>query len=241
MARPNNMISARDIRPSCRAKPRAARVTVMVLGGIVVGMVGLAYASEPLYRLFCQTTGFGGTTQVADAKARPDVVDEVVTVRFDANVNAGLNWRFRPLQKEVRVRIGEQAIGYFEAVNQSNRPIVGQATFNVTPYRAATYFDKTECFCFSEQVLAPGESAKMPVSFFVDPKMLKDKYAKSVRTITLSYTFFAAKDQSAAKKKVAFRHDDVSKRTGANLPGRGVLRGLEKAIENPSIGSPDNG
>ena len=228
-------------RPVCSSKPRSARITVMVLSGIVFGMVGLAYASEPFYRLFCEVTGFGGTTQVADADASPSIVDQVVTVRFDGNVNAGLNWQFRPAQREVRVRLGERAVAYFEAVNRSDKPIVGTATFNVTPYRAATYFDKIDCFCFTEQVLAPGEAVSMPVSFYVDPAMLDDEYAKDTRTITLSYTFFAAKDQSAVQKLLAARNGHAPDRVGADLPGRGVLRGLEKAIENPPLGSPDNG
>lgn len=236
-----NHISAGRERPNRRVKPRGARVTAAVLGGIVVGMVGLAYASEPFYRLFCEVTGFGGTTQVADANARVNIVDQVVTVRFDGNVNAGLDWKFRPAQREIRVKLGEQAIAYFEAVNRSDKPIVGTATFNVAPYRVATYFNKIECFCFTQQVLAPGESVSMPVTFYVDPEMLADGYAKDIRTITLSYTFFAAKDQSAAQKLLALRHGHEPDRVGADLPGRGILRGLENGIENSSVGSPDNG
>ena len=178
--------------------------TALGLFAMVAGMGGLAYASEPLYRLFCQVTGYGGTTQVADAvQPGTEVVDRFVTVRFDANVNRKLPWEFKPVQKEIRVKIGEQALAFYEATNISDRPIVGTATFNVAPYKAATHFSKIECFCFTEQVLKPGQTVQMPVTFFVDPDIVKDKDAADLTTITLSYTFFQDQDQSAAEELAA--------------------------------------
>ena len=171
---------------------------------VVVGMGSFAYASEPLYRLFCQVTGYGGTTQIAD-KIIPAavVVDRVVDVRFDANVNHKLPWRFEPVQKEIRVKIGEQTLAFYKATNISDKPLVGTATFNVTPYKAATHFSKIDCFCFTEQVLRPGQTVQMPVSFFIDPEIVKDKDADDLATITLSYTFFQDQDQSAAEELAA--------------------------------------
>ena len=171
---------------------------------VVVGMGSFAYASEPLYRLFCQVTGYGGTTQIADKIIPAAVaVDRVVDVRFDANVNHKLPWRFEPVQKEIRVKIGEQTLAFYEATNISDKPLVGTATFNVTPYKAATHFSKIDCFCFTEQVLRPGQTVQMPVSFFIDPEIVKDKDADDLATITLSYTFFQDQDQSAAEELAA--------------------------------------
>ncbi len=176
-------------------KRRNGRVAV-VLVGVAAGMVGLSFAAVPLYRLFCQVTGFGGTTQVAAAPSAP-VADRYVTVRFNADVAPDLPWRFEPMQKAVRVRFGEVALARFVAVNLSDRPITGSAVFNVTPFKTGPYFSKVQCFCFDEQTLAPGERAEMPVSFFVDPEMIDDPNVREVKTITLSYTFFRAKDDEA--------------------------------------------
>ncbi|MFQ5783551.1 MAG: cytochrome c oxidase assembly protein [Alphaproteobacteria bacterium] len=176
---------------------RRNSATLFVLAGVAVGMVGLSFAAVPLYRLFCQVTGFGGTTQVAEeTPARVD--DRIVTVRFNADTAAGLPWRFRPEQREIRVHLGEVALAYFTAENLSDHTIVGNATFNVTPYKAGPYFSKIACFCFDEQTLAPGQVAEMPVTFFVDPEMADDPKLKEVTTITLSYTFFAARDSAPA-------------------------------------------
>ena len=178
--------------------------TALVLFTVVAAMVGLAFASGPLYRLFCQVTGYAGTTQVANvSQPGPDILDRFVSVRFDANVNHRLPWRFEPVQKMIRVKIGEQALAFYEATNTSDKPIVGTATFNVTPYKAATHFSKIECFCFTEQILLPGQTVRMPVTFFIDPEIVKDKNAESLNTITLSYTFFEDQDQSAAKELTA--------------------------------------
>ena len=165
--------------------------TAIVLAGVAAGMVGLAYAAVPLYQLFCQVTGFGGTTQTAGSA--PGVTgDRVMTVRFNADTAGGFAWDFRPAQREVSVRIGEEALAYYRATNDTDRIIAGTATFNVTPYKAGPYFDKIDCFCFERQILTPGESKEMAVSFFIDPDILEDRNLDDVTTITLSYTFFEA-------------------------------------------------
>lgn len=177
------------------------RGTAIALYSVVVGMVGLAFASEPLYRIFCEVTGYAGTTQVASTVPKSNEISQrVVAVRFDANVNSKMPWTFKPVQREVTVRLGEQALAYFEATNNSDQPLVGTASFNVTPYKAAIHFNKIDCFCFTQQVLKSGETMKMPVTFFIDPELAKDSKADDLRTITLSYTFFQDDDQSAAEK-----------------------------------------
>jgi cytochrome c oxidase assembly protein subunit 11 len=169
---------------------RANRTVVLLACGAIAMMLGLTAASVPLYRLFCKTTGYGGTTQVA--KAAPAVpAEQTIKVRFNADVDPGLPWLFQPAQREVVVRLGEQHLAFFHARNRSDRPITGQAVYNVTPDKAGAYFDKIACFCFTEQVLQPGEEVDMPVSFFVDPAILNDRNTRDVKTITLSYTFFA--------------------------------------------------
>ena len=156
---------------------------------IVVAMVGLSYASVPLYDWFCRVTGFGGTTQVA--AAAPGVqAGQMVTVRFNADTAQGMAWKFQPNQRSVRVPLGEETLVSYRAHNPTNRTITGTATFNVTPDVAGIYFNQIACFCFSEPVREPGQSVDMPVSFFVDPEILKDKNARGVKEITLSYTFF---------------------------------------------------
>ena len=177
------------------------RGTAIALSSVVAGMVGLAFASEPLYRIFCEVTGYAGTTQVASTVPKSNKISQrVVAVRFDANVNSKMPWTFKPVQREVKVRLGEQALAYFEATNDSDQPLVGTASFNVTPYKAAIHFNKIDCFCFTQQVLKSGETMKMPVTFFIDPELAKDSNADDLRTITLSYTFFQDDDQSAAEK-----------------------------------------
>lgn len=190
------------------------RATAAALGVLAVSMAGLAFASEPLYRVFCSVTGYGGTTQVAAAPKPADgmaLTNETVIVRFDATVNSQLGWRFRPVQTQIKVRLGEEKLAFFEATNTSDEPIVGTATFNVAPHKSGAYFNKIQCFCFTEQVLKPGETAQMPVTFFVDPEMFKDENTADIKTITLSYTFFKAKDQSAlAKLTTAQLHENPS-------------------------------
>jgi cytochrome c oxidase assembly protein subunit 11 len=165
------------------------RLTAVLLTGVIAGMLGLTAASVPLYRLFCQVTGYGGTTQRAE-QAPDQISDRTIKVRFNAEVAQGIPWSFEPEQREIEIRIGEQQLAFYRARNNGERPIVGTATFNVTPNKAGSYFSKIDCFCFTEQVLQPGESADLPVSFFVDPAILDDPETQDVRSITLSYTFF---------------------------------------------------
>jgi len=164
-------------------------VVALALVGLVAGMTGLAFASVPLYRLFCQTTGYGGVPQRADRGA-DEVLDRTIRVRFDANVDRALPWSFAPVERVVEVKIGETALVFFKAVNKSNAPVNGTAVFNVVPELAGRYFTKIECFCFKEQTLAAGSSIEMPVTFFVDPKIVDDEDTKNISEITLSYTFY---------------------------------------------------
>jgi cytochrome c oxidase assembly protein subunit 11 len=166
------------------------------LVAVVGGMLGLAYAAVPLYEAFCKATGFNGTPLVAQEGERP-IVARTVQVRFDSNVDPNLAWRFEPLQREIKVRLGEEKLVHFRATNVSQRPIVGTATYNVTPERTAGWFNKVQCFCFTEQLLQPGQSVDMPVVFFVDAEMAKDRRYDDIRTITLSYTFYEAKTERA--------------------------------------------
>jgi cytochrome c oxidase assembly protein subunit 11 len=167
--------------------------TVALLVSVVAGMVGLSFASVPLYRLFCQATGVGGTTQRA-ATAPARAAAALVTIRFDAETAPDLGWEFRPLQSSVTVHPGEERQIFYRAVNKTAASVTGSATYNVTPAKAGIYFDKLQCFCFSEQRLAAGESADMGVSFFVDPDILTDPNTSEVRTITLSYTMFRVRE-----------------------------------------------
>jgi cytochrome c oxidase assembly protein subunit 11 len=170
--------------------------TVLLLALMVAGMAGLSFASAPLYRLFCEATGYGGTTQRA-AAAPKEIADALITVRFNAETASDLSWEFRPLVREVQVHPGEQREVMYRAINRGSEAVTGTATYNVTPTKAGIYFDKLQCFCFTGQFLAPGESRDMGVVFFVDPEMLKDQGTREVRTITLSYTMFRAPDPGA--------------------------------------------
>jgi cytochrome c oxidase assembly protein subunit 11 len=163
---------------------------------IVGGMLCLAYAAVPLYQAFCKATGFAGTPLVAKEGERP-VIARTVEVRFDSNTDANLPWRFQPVERSVKIHLGEEKLVFFRATNLSQRPIVGTATYNVTPEWTAGWFNKIQCFCFTEQLLQPGQSVDMPVLFFVDADMNKDRRYDDVRTITLSYTFYEAKTERA--------------------------------------------
>jgi len=174
-----------------RPNPQRNRRVALAAGAVFVAMVGMAYASVPLYKIFCQKTGYGGTTQRA-AKAPDKASDQFINVRFDANTSYALNWRFQPKQTVMRVKIGEQNMAYFEATNLSDKVKTGSAIYNVSPPNVGAYFDKIQCFCFTRQVLKPGESAEFPVVFFVDPDILKDATGRGVEEITLSYTFYPA-------------------------------------------------
>jgi cytochrome c oxidase assembly protein subunit 11 len=156
--------------------------------GVVVFMGSLGFASVPLYDWFCRVTGYGGTTAVADGR-EVEVLDQTITVRFDASLEAGMPWRFRPMQREMQVRIGEVALAFYEAENPTDRAVAGSASYNVTPFAAGGYFTKIDCFCFESQVLQPGERVEMPVTFYVDPAIVRDRDGRFVKQITLSYTF----------------------------------------------------
>lgn len=168
---------------------RKNRKVAMICGTFFVAMIGAAYATPPLYSLFCQITGLGGTTQRVEQYSST-ILDREIDVRFDANVTNGLAWKFAPVQREVKIRIGETVQVAYHAKNYSKEPIAGRATFNVTPPLAGSYFNKVECFCFTDTTLQPGEEMDMPVLFFVDPAIVDDPDLKNIRTITLSYTFF---------------------------------------------------
>lgn len=175
---------------------RRNRLILGTLFGMVAGMIGLTYASVPLYSLFCSVTGFGGTTQRAE-QAAARVVDRKITIRFNADTNSALPWSFKPEQKELVLKLGETGFAAYRAENRANKPTVGTAVYNVTPEKAGVYFNKIQCFCFDEQILEPGQVVDMPVTFFVDPSMADDANMDDVTTITLSYTFFRAKDSEA--------------------------------------------
>ena len=162
--------------------------TMFKLIGVVCVMVGLSFASVPLYDWFCRVTGYGGTTAVADGGS-DQVLDKEITVRFAAATERDMPWKFKPVATTMKIKIGETGLAFYEASNPTDRPVAGSASFNVTPFRAGGYFSKIDCFCFTEQVLQPGETVQMPVTFFVDPEIVEDDEAKLVHTITLSYTF----------------------------------------------------
>lgn len=171
--------------------------TAAMLLGVVLTMGALAWAAVPFYNWFCSVTGFGGTTQVSNA-ASEEVLDEVVRIRFDANIDENLGWTFRPMQTRMDLKIGENGLAFYEAVNTSDVPLTGTASYNVAPEVAGYYFLKVECFCFTEQTLQPGERIEMPVSFYVDPELVTDPDAGYVRDITLSYTFHKTEPRQAA-------------------------------------------
>ena len=181
---------------------RATRRTGLLAAAVAVGMIGLAYASVPLYQLFCQVTGFGGTTMQAsesDLPARP--LAKTISVRFDANITPGMPWSFEPAKTHETVRLGERRLAFYRATNHSDKPVTGTATFNVSPDTAGGYFVKIACFCFTEQTLQPGQSVDMPVTYFVDPAILDDASARRIDEITLSYTFFPVDTPTASGQK----------------------------------------
>jgi cytochrome c oxidase assembly protein subunit 11 len=162
-------------------------------GALVAGMVGAAYAAVPFYTWFCKTTGFGGTTQVAE-RAPDHILGRTLTIRFDSNVTPGLPWKFQPEQNEIQVRIGEVVTVHYKVVNEAAREIAGQASYNVSPPTVGAYFDKINCFCFTEQRLKAGETREMTVVFYVDPSIVKDHDQDDLNTITLSYTFYRLRE-----------------------------------------------
>lgn len=165
------------------------RKTVIQTVSVVVFMGALAWASVPLYDWFCRVTGFGGVTNTAQTGS--DVIlDKTIKIRFDASLDRDMPWEFKPMERQVEMRIGETGMVFYEAYNPTSRPVAGTASYNVTPYEAGNFFTKIDCFCFEQQVLQPGERVEMPVTFFVDPEIVDDRDAKYTKVITLSYTFY---------------------------------------------------
>ncbi len=203
--------------------PRTSnRKTVLSLSATALAMLGLGFASKPLYDAFCRVTGYGGTTQIAE-NISTEILERQIKVRFDANVANGLGWTFKPDDVAMTVKLGQNALAYYTARNDTDEAIVGTASFNVTPIKAAPYFSKIECFCFTEQKLEPGEQVSMPVLFFVDPEMNKDWRLDEIKTITLSYTFHRVKTPSeqantalqrqAQRKKLETMASDINAKT----------------------------
>jgi cytochrome c oxidase assembly protein subunit 11 len=173
--------------------------TALLMALLVCGMTGLAFAAVPLYRVFCQATGFAGTPRRELGGQAPGDTGHMISIRFDANTSPALPWRFRPVDTHRNVAIGARNIALFEARNLSTRPVTGQATFNVSPSQAGQYFTKIQCFCFTEQRLSPGQEVQMPVVFYVDPKILDDPDTRDISEITLSYTFYPVDQPSAGR------------------------------------------
>ena len=182
--------------PPAPPRPRGNGGLGLVLAAVVAGMVGLSFAAVPLYRIFCAATGFGGTPKTGLA-ASPGASSHIVLVRFNADTNPGLPWRFRPEQAEIRLPLGAEQVAFYQARNLADTPVTGVATYTVTPDKAAKYFHKTACFCFNEQVLAPGQEMQFPLSFWIDPALAADPGTADVKTVTLSYTFFRSLDDAA--------------------------------------------
>ena len=164
------------------------RKTVIGAISLVVFMGTLSFAAVPFYDWFCRVTGFGGTTQLAQSD-NSEILDKTIIIKFDANTERGMPWDFKPVEHELELKIGETGLAFYQAYNPTSKPVAGTASFNVFPYSAGGYFTKIACFCFEEQVLQPGEKIDMPVSFYIDPDIVKDKEAKFAKSITLSYTF----------------------------------------------------
>jgi cytochrome c oxidase assembly protein subunit 11 len=178
------------------------RRTALTIAAVSAAMVGMSYAAVPIYRAFCQVTGWGGTPQRADEGAAKTLAREI-TVRFDATTDPHLPWKFKPEQVSQTLKVGETGLAFYESANLADRPVTGRATFNVTPSKAGAYFTKIECFCFTEQTLAPREKVSMPVSYFIDPKIAEDPNLDDVHTITLAYTFFPWNDEPAGADAAA--------------------------------------
>ncbi len=192
-----------DLKPTIASSPDTARKTPRlsrdalvgaICGAVVALMVGASYAAVPFYNWFCRTTGFNGTTQVAKSAPASGPLARTVAVRFDSNVAGGLPWKFEPEKTEINLRIGEVVTVYYTVTNQSARETTGQAAYNVAPLTVGAYFQKINCFCFTEQTLKPGEKREMPVVFYVDPSLTADHDNDGLNTITLSYTFYPVRD-----------------------------------------------
>jgi len=207
------MIYETTIGPAARRQRRRRNRYVFAgLAALVLGMNGFAYATVPAYRAFCQQFGFAGIPLVGDLAPAADQIlaDREVTVRFNSDIEPALDWRFKPVQRSITLNVGATGLAFFEASNRHGEAVTGTATFNVTPLKAAPYFVKIECFCFTEQTLEPGETAQMPVTFFVDPDIALDKNLDDVGTITLSYTFFRNEEADAERKSAQLANDTRS-------------------------------
>lgn len=201
--------------------PQAQRSNRVVAGACLAffaGMVGMAYAAVPLYDMFCKVTGYGGTTQrVTQYSDR--VLDRKITIRFDANTSGALDWKFKPVARDITVKIGETTQAHYTAENDGAAPTSGRATFNVSPALAGAYFNKVECFCFTDTTLKPGETLDMPVVFYVDPDIVEVPELKDIKTITLSYTFFPIEGQEPVAVAPQGDETRTNDNTDANLGG----------------------
>ena len=192
----------------------------LTLAGVICGMTGMAYASVPLYRLFCAATGYGGTPQIGpQTSAR--TVDQVITIAMNADTSPHLPWAFKPEKPRVTMKIGDEQLAFFDGKNLADHTITGHALYNVTPDVVGRYFHKTECFCFTSQTLRPGEAVQFPVTFWVDPAMLDDPETREIHTITLSYTFFPSLDEAARTGALA----KAGPHTGVQGPVRVLQQG----------------
>jgi cytochrome c oxidase assembly protein subunit 11 len=191
-----NESTANPKAASSRSLARDA-IVAAVCGLVVVLMVGASYAAVPFYNWFCRATGFNGTTQVATSAPSAAPLDRKIAIRFDSNVASGLPWKFEPEKTEIEVKIGEVVTAFYTVTNQSARTTTGQAAYNVAPLTIGAYFQKINCFCFTEQTMAPGESREMPVVFYVDPAVVDDSDNEGLNTITLSYTFYPVREPAA--------------------------------------------
>ena len=194
------------------ALKRKNRHLVALLATVAIGMVGMSYAAVPLYDLFCRVTGYGGTTQIA-AEKNGTVTQRPIKVRFDAMVT-NIDWAFQPIQRQIKLQVGENAIAFYRATNRSKKSLTGTATFNVTPLKVGAYFSKIACFCFTEQTLEPGQTVEMPVAFFVDPEISNDPNLNDVKTITLSYTFYPVNEPTrpALERQVSAKAESKDRR-----------------------------
>ena len=197
---------------SQRQRRRRNKYVFAALAALVLAMNGFAYATVPAYRAFCQQFGFAGTPLVAEIAPGADEIlaDRQITIRFNSDIEPALDWRFKPVQRAITLNVGATGLAFFEAGNRHSEAVTGTATFNVTPLKAAPYFVKIECFCFTEQTLAAGETAQMPVTFFVDPAIALDNNLDDVTTITLSYTFFRNEAADAERKSVQLANETRS-------------------------------
>ena len=175
--------------------------TALIVVTVVFAMVGMSFAAVPAYRVFCQITGWGGTTQRSEV-ASGEILDRTITIRFDATTSKNLPWHFKPEQVSQTLQIGETGLAYYEAENLSDSPVIGSATFNVQPAKAGLYFRKIECFCFTEQLLEPGQRVSMPMTYYIDPAIADEENLDDVTTITLSYTFY--RNENAEGEKLAY-------------------------------------